>query len=117
MAVLAGTMLWAIAAEVSSVNWVEHTNRVIRHVKDAQLDLRDMAVATRSYWLSPDSKYLAEFEKADRRLTGNLSAISALVSDNPVQSQHVIDVTDLKGAWIGAVQTLEIRPGNGASAL
>jgi len=117
MAVLAGAMLWAVEAEVWSVGWVEHTDRVIRRIKDAQLDLRDMALAIRSYWLSSDKKYLAGFEKADRQLTDNLDAASALVRDNPAQAERVLEVTDLKGAWIGAIQTLIAQPDAGQTAI
>jgi signal transduction histidine kinase/ActR/RegA family two-component response regulator len=117
MAALAAIVLWAVESQISSVSWVEHTDRVIRRTKDAQIDLRDMAVAIRSYWLVPDKKYLAEFEKADRQLSANLAAVSALVGDNPAQEQRALEVSNLKGTWIGEVQALMAQPNAGAAAI
>jgi signal transduction histidine kinase/ActR/RegA family two-component response regulator len=106
MALLAGIVLWRVNAQISSETWVEHTYVVKGYAKDAQIDLRDMAVATRSYWLSSDKRYLAKFQDADRNFGSNLAGISALVTDNPPQGQRLLEVSNLKGAWIGSIQTL-----------
>jgi CHASE3 domain sensor protein len=62
---------------MTSDGWVEHTDRVIRGAKDAPLDLRDMTVAIRSFWLSSDKRYLARFEDSDRDLAANFAEISS----------------------------------------
>jgi signal transduction histidine kinase/CheY-like chemotaxis protein len=110
MALLAAIVLWRVNAQVASVGWVEHTDRVIRRTKDAQLDLRDMAVAIRSYWLTSDKKYLIDLRNADRRLTATLAEISDSRADNPAQSKRLLGVSNVKGAWIGAIRTLMSQP-------
>ncbi len=110
MALLAAIVLWRVNAQVASVGWVEHTDRVIRRTKDAQLDLREMAVAIRSYWLTSDKKYLIDLRNADQRLTATLAEISDLRADNPAQSKRLLEVSNVEGAWIGALRTLMSRP-------
>jgi signal transduction histidine kinase/ActR/RegA family two-component response regulator len=116
MALLAAIALWRVNAQVSSVDWVEHTYQVIRRAKDAQLDLRDMAVATRSYWLSSDKKYLAKLQDADRDLGAKLARILTIVTDNPAQGRRLLQVSNLLGAWIGSIQTL-MAHANGGQAV
>src|SRR5579863_10404583 len=91
VALLAGVVLWRVSTEQSSVRWVEHTREVIVSTKDAQLDLRDMALAVRSYWISSDKRYLADFQDSDRSLAAELAKLSALVVDNPYQEQRLLE--------------------------
>ena len=98
MALLAAVVLWRVNAQIASVAWVEHTYQVIECSKDAQIDLRDMAVSANSYWFSADKRYLTDFQNADRRLRTDLKRISALVIDNPPQQERVLKATELHGA-------------------
>ncbi len=116
MGLLAAVVLWRVQAQVTSVDWVEHTDQVIRRAKDAQLLLRDLAIKIRSYWLSSDKRYLISFQDSDRRLKAELEAIAALVSDNPPQGRRLLDISDLKGAWIDTLQTLMAEPNAGRFA-
>ncbi|MBV8356973.1 MAG: CHASE3 domain-containing protein [Deltaproteobacteria bacterium] len=102
MALLAAVVLWRVNAQIASVAWVEHTYQVIECSKDAQIDLRDMAVSANSYWFSADKRYLTDFQNADRRLRTDLKRISALVIDNPPQQERVLKATELHGAWADA---------------
>jgi signal transduction histidine kinase/ActR/RegA family two-component response regulator len=113
MAVLTVVVLWRVNAQVSSVGWVEHTDQVLRRTKDAQLSLRDMSIAMHSYWLSADESYLVEFRNADQELTNNLGIVSALVADNPAEGRRLLEVSNLKGAWIGSIQML-MKQANGS---
>jgi signal transduction histidine kinase/ActR/RegA family two-component response regulator len=113
MAVLTGVVLWRVTAQVSSVGWVEHTDQVLRRTKDAQLSLRDMSIAIQSYWLSVDESYLVKFKNADQELTKNLAIVSGLVADNPAQGRRLLEVSNLIGTWVGAIQIL-ITQANGS---
>jgi signal transduction histidine kinase/ActR/RegA family two-component response regulator len=117
MALFAVLLLWRVSAQVSSVSWVEHTDQVIRRSQATQLDLHDMAVAIAFYWLSSDQKYLVSFQHADQNLTQDLAAISELVTDNPSQERRLLEVSTLKGRWVGAIQTLLDQPNGSGSAM
>jgi signal transduction histidine kinase/ActR/RegA family two-component response regulator len=116
MALLAGIVLWRVNAQVSSVGWVEHSDQVIRRAKDAQLDLREMTVSVRSYWLSSDKRYLASFQDSDRAFGANLAKLSTLLADNSAQGQRLLEVSSLKGTWIGAMQMLMAQRYGGQAA-
>lgn len=116
IALLASIVLWRVSVQVSSVGWVEHSDQVIRRATDAQLDLRDMAVAVRSYWLSSDKRYLASFQDSDQALEANLAKMSTLIADNPTQGQRIIEVSSLKGTLIGAIQMLMAQRSGGQAA-
>src|SRR5690242_20629611 len=116
MAMLAGVVLWLIEVQQSSSAWVELTDLVIRSAKDAEILLHEMAIAIKSYWISSDKEYLIKFANVDHRLTADLATLSALVGDNPAQGRRVLDVSNIKGTWIGTVQALIAEHGAKVSA-
>jgi len=116
MAVLAGVVLWRVDAQVSSVGWVEHTDQVIREAEDAQADLLKITLAIRSYCLSLDKRYIATLEDSERALDISLAKISRLVADNPSQGERLLEVSSLKGTWLGAIQTLMAPRNRGQAA-
>jgi len=106
MVLFAGVLLWRVSAQVSSVGWVEHSYQVIREARNAQADSLKMAVAIRSYWLSPDQRYLATFQDSERELDASLVKISTFVADNPAQGQRLLEASSFTGAWVGAFEAL-----------
>ena len=116
MALIAIVVLWRVSIEVSRVGWVEHTYEAIRVTRRAQSDLLKMQVAIGSYWLSPDKRYLAKLEDAQRDLDASLARISALVADNPAQGERLLEVSSLKGNWIGEFETLVAQRNGGQTA-
>ncbi len=110
---LAAVVLWQIQDQASATHWVEHSDDVMLRAKDAELNVREMQVAFRSYLVSPDQHYLADLAKLRRALTKNVSELTTLVSDNQDQEQILVKVTEAKEAWVEAVERLLARKDGG----
>jgi CHASE3 domain sensor protein len=115
MAILALVLLWRLAVQESSTRWVQHTYQVIREASNAQTDLLNMSVAIRSYWLSNDRTYVTTLERWDAAFDESLARLSGLAGDNPDQGRRVLNVSSLKGKWVGAIQALLAQRNNGPS--
>lgn len=110
---LAAVVLWQIQDQASATHWVEHSDDVMLRAKDAELNVREMQVAFRSYLVSPDQHYLADLAKLRSALTKNVSELTTLVSDNQDQEQILVKVTEAKEAWVEAVERLLARKDGG----
>ncbi len=106
LTVLAGVMLWRFQNQASITGRVEHSDQVILRVKDVELELREMQLGLSGYLLTSDKRYLTELGDARDALGKNLAIISALVADNPNQEQRVLQISDLKGTWYEAIESL-----------
>ena len=94
---------------MTRVSSAEQPDRVIWLAKDASLDLRDIIVAVKSFWLSSYQRYPARFKDSNRDLAANLAEISALVTDNPIQGKRALEASS---PWVGAIQTLIAQRNN-----
>ena len=110
MTLLAGLVLWLVYAQMSSSDWIQHTNLVITGAKDAQIELDSMQVNLRSTMLVPDSHYRGRIEESERQLTDTLAMLTNLVADNPAQQRRLLEISGLKGNWIATVGRL-MQPG------
>ena len=106
LVVLASVVLWGIRNQASITGWIEHSDRVMLRTKDAELELRNMQVAYRGYLALPDKRYLTELGEARNRFTKNLGELAASVGDNPEQERILVKITELKEAWIEAIERL-----------
>lgn len=106
LSVLAGVVLWRFQNQASIMGWVEHSDQVILRVKDVELEVREMQSALHGYLLTSDKRYLTELGDARDALGKNIAIISALVADNPGQEQRVLEISDLKGTWNEAIESL-----------
>ena len=106
LSVLAGVVLWRFQNQASITGWVEHSDQVILRVKDVELELREMQSGLHGYLLTSDKRYLTELGDARDALGKNIAIISALVADNPGQEQRVLEISDLKGTWNEAIESL-----------
>lgn len=106
LALLAAVVLWRVQNQALLTGWVEHSDQVLLHAKDAEVDLRNMQVAYRGYLLAPSQQYLGEMSGARAKLTRNLNDIAALVADNPEQEQALLAITEIKEKWSNLVEQL-----------
>jgi signal transduction histidine kinase/ActR/RegA family two-component response regulator len=95
IAILAGFVLWRVSAQVSITKWVEHSDEVLLHTKDAQLDFGKMLLAFREYMTSADKPYLDELHETTIAFEKDLEEIAALVTDNPDQERRIIRVSEV----------------------
>ena len=70
---------------LSSMNWVEHTERVIGKAQEISKLAVDMESGMRGYLLSKDDNFLAPYLLSKPKIQAEISALTLLVKDNPSQ--------------------------------
>ena len=84
---------------LSTLNRVEHTERVIGKTNEIYRLSSDMETGMRGFLLSGDEPFLQPYEIAGARYDNEVSALSELVSDNPDQLARLKRVTALQAQW------------------
>ncbi len=72
--------------------WVNHTLKVVEHLRDIRYNLSLMRTARRTYWITGKENYLNPYISGARTIPGRLQDLEQEVSDNAVQ---VINITRL----------------------
>jgi len=115
LVMLAVVVLWGIDNQAGITQWVEHSDRVILRSKDAELAMRDIELALRSYLTSfpsgPSSG--GELARARAGLEKNLAELTALVSDNPNQERLLSEVHEAKATCSDAIVQLVAQKDRG----
>ncbi|MFL9709627.1 response regulator [Methylobacillus sp. Pita1] len=70
---------------LDSMNWVEHTERVIGKAQEISKLTVDMESGMRGYLLSKDDNFLAPYLLSKPKIQAEISTLTVLVSDNPTQ--------------------------------
>jgi CheY-like chemotaxis protein/signal transduction histidine kinase/CHASE3 domain sensor protein len=98
---LIGALLFVllIAYLLSTIAWVEHTDRVTRSASDLQRQMIDLETGMRGYLITGDTSFLEPYESALPRVKVNLAALRNLVSDNQQQVDRVDRITALQNTW------------------
>ncbi|HEV3110942.1 MAG TPA: CHASE3 domain-containing protein [Candidatus Binataceae bacterium] len=93
VAVLTALVVWLIQTQISTVDWVEHSDQVIERTKDAELEMRRIQLAIRAYLYAPDKRFLDEVSDAGDEFARNLEKVAALVADNPEQEDRLLQIS------------------------
>jgi signal transduction histidine kinase len=113
LSLLAAVVLWRFYNQASSAGWVEHTDQVILRIHITELELREMQSAFSGYLLTSDKRYLTDLGNARDALEKNIEIIAALIAENSDQGQRLLEINDLKGTWIKAIESLIRRTDRG----
>lgn len=70
---------------LDSMNWVEHTERVIGKAQEVSKLAVNMESGMRGYLLSGDDNFLAPYLLSKPKIQAEISALTVLVKDNPTQ--------------------------------
>lgn len=70
---------------LDSMNWVEHTERVIGKAQEISKLAVNMESGMRGYLLSKDDNFLAPYLLSKPKIQAEISALTVLVRDNPSQ--------------------------------
>ncbi|MGF6346625.1 response regulator [Variovorax sp. W2I14] len=84
---------------LSTIGWVEHTDRVTRSASELQRRSIDMETGLRGFLLTGDDTFLEPYQSALPRLKPDADALRRLVSDNPQQVERVDRIASLQDAW------------------
>jgi len=107
---LVAFVLWGIDNQAAITSWIEHSDQVMLRAKDAEVELRDMQMATRGYFfISPAPRHLTHFEDARAAFNKDLSELVTLVADNPGQEALLTKVTESRDALVETVEQLIAR--------
>lgn len=91
---------------LSTIQWVEHTDRVINNANEAVKLTVDLETGMRGYLLSGDEKFLEPYETARPRIKVALDTLLELTSDNPVQTDRLRRLEALQGEWASYAQSM-----------
>ena len=106
-----------IAYLLSTIGWVEHSDRVSRTVAEIQRRMIDMETGMRGYVIAGDETFLEPYERAVPRIAGDLSSLREMVADNPRQVERVERMRALNDAWLAfAKEVIEQKRSGNAQA-
>ena len=110
---------------LSTIGWVEHTDRVTRVASELQHQSVDMETGMRGFLLTGDDAFLEPYQSALPRINGDTATLRKLVSDNRQQVERVDRIAAIQSNWnelaaqliaarrAGPAPQLEVRLGQG----
>jgi CHASE3 domain sensor protein len=81
--VSAGVFVVLLAYLITTMNWVEHSERVIGNANQIGKEMVDMETGLRGYLLAGDEAFLQPYRPS--KVAANLAGLMKLVEDNPTQ--------------------------------
>src|SRR5271157_5445131 len=100
-AALAGLLLWETFDLNKSLQWVDHTDRVLDQSGHLLILLIDMESGTRGYIATGDETFLHPYLEGAKRFDSEFQALYPLLEDNPPQQQRLKDFYAGYGDWEG----------------
>ena len=98
---------------LSVLNWVEHSERVIGNANQVARLNSEMESGMRGFLVTGDESFLQPYDVALSRFDSEAAALSAMVSDNPVQVARLGRITGLQQQWYEfAKESIALRRGN-----
>ncbi|WP_433740943.1 response regulator [Pseudomonas putida] len=91
---------------LSTIQWVEHTDRVINNANEAVKLTVDLETGMRGFLLSGDEKFLEPYETAKPRIEVVLNTLLDLTADNPVQTDRLHRLQGLQQEWAEYAQSM-----------
>jgi PAS domain S-box-containing protein len=89
---LAGLLLWETFDLNRSLQWVDHTDRVLDQSGNLLKLLADMESAKTGYIVTGDETFLLPYLEGTKRFDPEFQALNQLVDDSPLQQQRLKDV-------------------------
>jgi len=91
---------------LSTIQWVEHTDRVINNANEAVKLTVDLETGMRGFLLSGDEHFLDPYETAKPRIAVALNTMLELTADNPVQTDRLLRLQALQQEWSDYAQSM-----------
>ncbi|MBV7481117.1 response regulator [Pseudomonas sp. PDM31] len=91
---------------LSTIQWVEHTDRVINNANEAVKLTVDLETGMRGYLLSGDEHFLDPYETAKPRIAVAVDTLLELTADNPVQTDRLRRLQALHAEWTAYAQSM-----------
>ena len=84
-----------IAFQISSQEWVTHSNEVLLELEQTESLLKDAETGQRGYLYTGDSKYLTPYRAAIGQIPSHIDRLAELIADNPSQQARVLRLRQL----------------------
>ena len=84
---------------LSTIGWVEHTDRVTRVGSELRHQSVDMETGMRGFLLTGDDAFLEPYQSALPRINGDTATLRKLVSDNRQQVERVDRIAAIQSNW------------------
>ncbi len=97
--VTAGVFVALIWYLVSTMNWVEHSERVIGNANEMMRLAVERQSAMRGYLITGDDRFLAPYTLDESRFKAEVGSLSELVSDNPPQVETLRRIQTIADRW------------------
>ncbi|KAA1013632.1 response regulator [Paraburkholderia panacisoli] len=88
-----------IAYLVSTMNWVEHSERVIGSANEMLRLAVDRESSMRGFLITGDETFLTPYESGGPKFKTQIEALQALVSDNPPQVERLRQIQAIQQRW------------------
>ncbi|QYD72511.1 response regulator [Paraburkholderia edwinii] len=95
-----------IAYLVSTVNWVEHSERVIGDANEALRLAVDRESSLRGFLLTGDDAFLAPYQAGQPRFQSQIAELTGLVADNPPQIEKLKTIQTIQARWNAYAQQM-----------
>ncbi|MCB5185877.1 response regulator [Methylobacillus gramineus] len=95
---------------LSSMSWVEHTERVIGKANEIAKLTIDLESGMRGFLISGDEGFLSPYQLGKPKLQAEIATLIELVSDNPVQVDRLKRIMEQEAQWgVYAQSVIELR--------
>ncbi|SHN67744.1 Signal transduction histidine kinase [Duganella sacchari] len=112
--VSAGVFVVLLAYLITTMNWVEHSERVIGNANQIGKEMVDMETGLRGYLLAGDEAFLQPYVAAKPKVAANLAGLMKLVEDNPTQVDRLRTIQYQQQQWDQyAQEMIRLRAANG----
>ncbi|WP_373989928.1 response regulator [Duganella sp. BuS-21] len=112
--VSAGVFVVMLAYLITTMNWVEHSERVIGNANQIGKEMVDMETGMRGYLLAGDESFLQPYVVAKPKVAANIAGLMKLVEDNPIQVDRLRTIQFQQQQWDQyAQEMIRLRAANG----
>jgi CheY-like chemotaxis protein len=112
--VSAGVFVVLLVYLVTTMNWVEHSERVIGNASEISKEMVDMETGLRGYMLAGDESFLQPYVLAKPKVVSSLNSLAKLVEDNHAQVDRLRLIEAQHKQWdLYAQEMIRLRAANG----
>lgn len=91
---------------LSTIQWVQHTDRVINNANEAVKLTVDLETGMRGFLLTGDEHFLDPYETAKPRIAVALNTLLELTADNPVQTDRLRRLQAMHQEWTSYAESM-----------
>jgi CheY-like chemotaxis protein/signal transduction histidine kinase len=110
----AGVFVVLLAYLINTMNWVEHSERVIGSANEISKQMVDMETGMRGYMLAGDESFLEPYVLSKPKIAAGLASLMKLVEDSPLQVGRLRNIQAQQLQWdLYAQEMIKLRAANG----